>query len=201
LRILGESFTHLLPTRPSEKGGPADALGALRPLHAALNPSDPSVEEGWRRNDVWGLLLVPYALLLRGGGSDPHGSPRSSPRGGAGGPSVGGTNVTEVYTKCLMVASQLKSLTFARLSLLPSLAGGANDDDGAAVGSSPTSDFYLSAASDMLASYVDALAASGSLPITRSEWYDEEVNIAKVRFSPSGKLIRVPILITIHSTL
>ena len=87
-------------------------------------------------------------------------------------------NAKEVYTKCLMVASQLKSLTFARLSLLPSLRGG--DDGGATVGSSPTSDFYLSAASDMLASYVDALAASGSLPITRSEWYDEEVNIAKV---------------------
>ena len=87
-------------------------------------------------------------------------------------------DVKSTYLKCLMVASQLKSLTFARLSIIPSISSPMTHGGGGASSSSST-EFYLSTLSDLTAQYIDALGTSGNLPITRLEWYDEEVNLAQ----------------------
>ncbi|KAL3775657.1 hypothetical protein ACHAW5_008127 [Stephanodiscus triporus] len=143
-------------------GGGTSTAGSLLPVHRRLDPEDPAVEEGWVRRDVFGLLLVPYALLLR------------DHRDAAG----------TTYSQCLTVASQLKSLTFARLTLLPSLSTSLTERAGGCRPSSSSSsssiyDFYLSVLSEFTAQYVDALGATGNLPITRREWFDEETNTAQ----------------------
>jgi hypothetical protein len=174
----------LLPPPGGGRGTTTAAAADLLPVHRCLDPDGESaVEEGWKRRDVWGLLLVPYALLLR----DHHSAAPPSPvgRGGWGGGGGGVVDVRGTYSQCLTVASQLKSLTFARLTLLPSLSSSLAERPGgcrppsSSSSSSSIYDFYLSALSELTAQYVDALGATGNLPITRREWLDEEKNSAQ----------------------
>ena len=170
----------------------------LTSIHARLDPTSVSVEESWKRRDVWGILLISYALLLRPAASQmvsPRGSPQvsglnRSPTLGGGG-SGGGVDVKSTFSKCLMVASQLKSLTFARLSLIPSFGMPSTmpsaSSSSSLVASSrmsasedaSTYDFFVSIFAEFTAQYIDALCHTGNLPITRKEWYDEELNLAQ----------------------
>jgi len=170
---------------------------ALTAIHSRLDPNSQSAEESWKRRDVWGILLISYALLLR-----PAASQLVSPRGGGGGsspqhaaynrsPSLGGgggVDVKSTFSKCLMVASQLKSLTFARLSLIPSFGMPSTMSSSSSTSSTShrttsddasTYDFFVSIFAEFTAQYIDALCHTGNLPITRKEWYDEELNLAQ----------------------
>ena len=154
------------------------AAPALQPIHQRLDPSSASAEESWNRRDIWGFLLVPYALLLRNSAA---GRSLFSPRGGqspARDTVGGGIDVKGTFSKCLMVASQLKSLTFARLSLVPSLSSSSSSSPS----TSSSFDFYLSTLSEFTAQYINALGSTGNLPITRGEWYDEENNMAQSEY-------------------
>ncbi|KAL7539868.1 hypothetical protein ACHAXR_012321 [Thalassiosira sp. AJA248-18] len=170
----------------------SNATQLLQPIHSRLDPSSSNAEEAWKRRDIWGLLLVPYALLLRNTASQLM-SPRGSPTGHyqQRSPTAGGgvIDVKSTFSKCLMVASQLKSLTFARLSLLPSFSSSSSSspnnstmDGGGDGGSSTSFEFYLTTLSELTAQYIDALGATGNLPITRKEWLDEEVNLAQSEY-------------------
>ena len=168
---------------------------ALSAIHSRLDPNSQNAEESWKRRDVWGVLLISYALLLRPAASQlvsPRGSPqhtlnRSPPLGGGGG--GGGVDVKGTFSKCLMVASQLKSLTFARLSLIPSFGMPSTMSSSSSTSSSSshrttsddasTYDFFVSIFAEFTAQYIDALCHTGNIPITRKEWYDEELNLAQ----------------------
>jgi len=170
---------------------------ALTAIHSRLDPNSQTAEESWKRRDVWGILLISYALLLRpaasqlvsprgGSSSSPQqsGFNRSPPLGGGG---SGGVDVKSTFSKCLMVASQLKSLTFARLSLIPSFGMPSTMSSSSASATShrttsddaSTYDFFVSIFAEFTAQYVDALCHTGNIPITRKEWYDEELNLAQ----------------------
>jgi hypothetical protein len=147
---------------------------SLLSIHQRLNPDPESaIEEGWKRRDIWGFLLLPYALLLRdhAGGC----------RGGEASPVFQGrttgsvvVDVRGTYSQCLAVASQLKSLTFARLTLIPPLLSSNLTSEERSI-----KEFYLSAMSELTAQYVDALFTTGNMPISRREWLDEETNAAQ----------------------
>jgi len=173
----------LFPPQDHVGSNTASSMNALQPIHSRLDPNSASAEESWNRRDIWGLLLVPYALLLRSAASQlmsPRGSP-VHPRSPVG----GGIDVKNTFSKCLMVASQLKSLTFARMSLIPSLGMPSNTTSSTVSGSSsdPASssvfEFYASTMAEFTAQYIDALGYTGNLPITRKDWLDDEVNLAQ----------------------
>jgi hypothetical protein len=163
------------------------SMGGLQAIHSRLDPESQDVENQWKRHDIWGLLLVPYALLLRNATGTQLRSPgrsggsRSSP-GRSPPVRVGQLNIKSTYTKCLMVASQLKALTFARMSVIPCF-------DVSSVSKlehymdSSIGDFYVSVFADFTAQFIDALCATGNLPITRKEWYDEEFNMAQTEWA------------------
>lgn len=164
---------------PPTNGSAAD-VALLSSLNQRLDPNSNNIEKSWKRKDIWGLLLVPYALLLRNAASQMLicGSPVQSGCGSSGS-SAG--DIKSTYSKCLMVASQLKALTFARFSLLPSLSclSFTPPSSSSASSGSSSTEFYLSTLSELTAQYIDALGTSGNFPITRLEWYDEEVNLAQ----------------------
>ena len=143
----------------------------LLSIHQRLNPDPESaIEEGWKRRDIWGFLLLPYALLLRDhAGGRGEASPVLQGRTGSVVVDVRGT-----YSQCLAVSSQLKSLTFARLTLIPPLLSST-----LTAGERSIKEFYLSAMSELTAQYVDALFTTGNMPISRREWLDEEKNAAQ----------------------
>ncbi|KAL7435715.1 hypothetical protein ACHAXM_004800 [Skeletonema potamos] len=176
-------------------GGVVVNTPALSAIHSRLDPNSQTAEESWKRRDIWGILLISYALLLRPAASQlvsPRGSPqhatlnRSPPLGGIGG--GGGVDVNGTFSKCLMVASQLKSLTFARLSLIPSFGMPSTMSSSSSAASlshrttsddASTYDFFVSIFAEFTAQYIDALCHTGNIPITRKEWYDEELNLAQ----------------------
>ena len=165
---------------------------ALQSIHSRLDPNSPGVEDAWKRRDIYGLILIPYALLLSNAASQP-----TSPRGSGSAPSPlspdskrsprasGRSDFKNTFSKCLMVASQLKSLTFARLSLLPSFgmpSSRSSHKDATLtnhVDDASSFDFYVSVFADFTAQYIDALYATRNLPITRQEWFDDESKLAQ----------------------
>ena len=173
---------------PPISGGDAmpSSLGDLQTVHSRLDPENQDAEKQWKRRDIWGLLLIPYALLIR----NAAGSQLLSPsRGSRSSPSrsppvrAGQMNMKATCTKCLVVASQLKSLTFARMSLIPSFGtSSASKLEKHGVDSSVV-DFYISVFADFTSQFIDALCATGNLPITRKEWYDEEFNLAQTEWA------------------
>ena len=171
---------------PQGVGANTTTTAALQQIHQRLDPNDSTVEASWKRDDIWGLLLVQYALLLKAAAPNQLMSPRGSPSSPAVGFGGGGGNidVKKTFTKCLMVASQLKSLTFARLSLLPSFSSSqphtaTSSSSSTHLGESSSWDFYLSVLSELAAQYIDALGSTGNMPITRNEWLDEEEKISQ----------------------
>ena len=160
------------------------SLGDLQSVHSRLDPESRAAENQWKRRDIWGLLLIPYALLLR----NATGPQLLSPRGSGGSrPSptrsppvqIGHVNMQATCTKCLMVASQLKSLTFARTSLVPSFGTSSLSKLEKHGVDSSIVDFYVTVFADFTSRFIDALCATGNLPITRREWFDDEYQLAQ----------------------
>lgn len=184
--VFGVGNALLPPPRENDRGGydAANATQKLLPIHQRLDPdSGSAAEESWTRRDIWGLLLVPYALLLRNTtAAGRTTTTTTSPRATTPRPGTGGIDVKGTYSQCLMVASQLKSLTFARLSLLPSVSSSLVGHGSGGGGSASIYDFYLSTLSEFTAQYIDALGTTGNLPITRQEWLDEEMNMAQTEW-------------------
>ena len=78
-----------------------------------------------------------------------------------------------------MVAYQLKSLTLARLSLIPFFSMPSNTTTlTSSSASSSVFDCYASTFAEFTTQYIDALGSTGNLPITRKDWLDVEVNLA-----------------------
>lgn len=170
---------------PMSGDSPPSSLGELQAVHSRLDPENQDIEKQWKRCDIWGLLLIPYALLLRHSAGPQLLSPakgRSSPTRS---PPVrsGQLNLKAICTKCLMVASQLKSLTFARMSLIPSFGTSSLSKLEKHGIDSSIVDFYVSVFADFTSQFIDALCATGNLPITRKEWYDEENNLAQTEWA------------------
>ncbi len=88
-----------------------------------------------------------------------------------------------------MVASQYKSLTFARTSLLPSFglpSARSHHRDAFSIGHGDDVsifDFYTSVFAEFTAQYIDVLCTTGNLPITQQMWFDEEAKLAQVEYS------------------
>jgi hypothetical protein len=164
------------------------SLGDLQAVHSRLDPESQEIEKQWQRRDIWGLLLIPYALLIR----DAAGPQFRSPAKGSGGsrspptrspPVRGQWNMKATCTKCLMVASQLKSLTFARMSMIPSFGTSSLSKLEMYGVDSSIADFYVSVFAEFTSQFIDALCATGNLPITRKDWYDEEYNLAQTEWA------------------
>jgi Nuclear pore complex scaffold, nucleoporins 186/192/205 len=145
----------LLPPGESSSDG-------LIGLHARLNPD---AHEDWHRKDIWGLLAASYALLLRS-------SPLlvSSPRAGMPMPSFDARGASHA---CLELPAELKSFTFARLSLIPALQrlGNARPNLSELC---DNSEFFLSVLAEFVSHYFDVLMDSGDVPISRSRWEQDE---------------------------
>jgi hypothetical protein len=176
----------LLPPMSGDTMPPS--LGDLQAVHSRLDPESQEVEKQWQRRDIWGLLIIPYALLIR----DAAGRQFHSPAKGSGGsrspptrspPVRGQWNMKATCTKCLMVASQLKSLTFARMSLIPSFGTSSLSKLEMHGADASIVDFYVSVFAEFTSQFIDALCATGNLPITRKDWYDEEYRLAQTEWA------------------
>ena len=82
-----------------------------------------------------------------------------------------------------MVASQLKSLTFARMSLVPSFGTSSLSKLEKHGVDSSIVDFYVTVFADFTSQFIDALCATGNLPITRREWFDDEYQLAQAEWA------------------
>lgn len=127
---------------------------SLRPIHMKLVPT--ACRE-WKRGDIWGLFPAAYALLLR---SVPAvlASPRAGSHTAARSPDS--IDVRSNFGAFLGAPTDLNSLTFARLCLLPAVRKpsrlpGTKCD---------TQEFLLSVLSEYVSHLMDVLSVKGDLP-------------------------------------
>lgn len=136
---------------------------AIEPIHQKF-----AFKEGatWERTDIWGLLAAAYALLLSSSlpliSSPRHGS---SPLGRL----QGSTEIRRAFRHCLDAPKELKSMTFAKLSLLPVLRRPSQNSGTKC----DASEFLLAVLSEFVSNYLDVLSASG-LPPSRKNWQTEQ---------------------------
>ena len=125
---------------------------------------------------AYALLLHPSAVVLtspKTGGRSPSGI-SASPRRGAG-----AVDIRRTFRSCLECPFSEKSLTFARVSLLPSFGTSSTrlpaSSPGADGGGSLSSnfDFYMSVLSEYTSRYLDTVSAFGELPMSRAQWLDD----------------------------
>ena len=146
----------------------------LLPVHSRLDPKG-TAGAGWKRKDVWGILVASYALLLR---SLP--SVANSPRVGSMTPSPrphGPVDVKTTWRACMNAPTASKAFTCARLCLIPSFER--HTDKLSA--KCDTFEFYMSVMSDFMAHFLDVLSASGDVPISRSQWEHEKEKELELR--------------------
>lgn len=118
--------------------------------------------------------MLAHAMLLR---SCP--AVLSSPRaGGMASPLSGMTDVRKLWRECIDAPRSYKSITYARLSLLPALHVPLSP---VSKSSCDISEFLLSTLSDFAAHYLDTLSASGGWPISREKWMQEAKEDLKIR--------------------
>lgn len=140
----------------------------------------------WQRADVLGLLKAAYAMLLR---SSPAGL--SSPRASAspGGASPGGAiDVRKTWRECIESPAELKSFTFARLTLIPALekppSSSLEDYNNlTAAESCDVAEFLLSVLAEFSSHYLNVLSASGDRPISRAKWEQDAEDDLRLRRS------------------
>lgn len=136
----------------------------------------------WQREDVMGLLMGAYAILLRSSPtalSSPRASGVASPRGS-------GIDVRKTLRECLEAPAKQKSFTFARLCMIPALKKpnppvtdevvNPNDVNGCDVG-----EFHLVVLAEFGAQFLDLLSASGEGPISRFRWEQEMEDDLQIR--------------------
>jgi hypothetical protein len=142
-------------------------MNGLQDIHSRLKPG---AQESWRRKDIWGLLAASYALLLR---SAP--SILSSPRAGAPQPSI---DVRYASIDCFELPTELKSFSFARLTLAPALQ---RLNTNTAVEICDNSEFFLAVLSEFVSKYLNTLVDSGDMPISRQRWEKEMEEALKLQ--------------------
>jgi hypothetical protein len=142
-------------------------MNGLQDIHSRLNPD---AHESWKRKDIWGLLAASYALLLR---SAP--SILSSPRAGAPRPSI---DVRSASIDCFELPAELKSFSFARLTLVPALQ---RLNTNTTVEICDNSEFFLAVLSEFVSKYLNTLVDSGDMPISRQRWEKEVEEELKLR--------------------
>ena len=142
--------------------GTNDTRGLL-PFHAKLCNSG---EGEWKRSDMLGLLMSAYSLLL-GVLPAAMGSPRAGPASPHG--VSGAIEPRKSWKACLVAATQLKSITFARCGLLPALD---MPSDPLLTDCVP-SEFLKSTLANFTSQYANQLLCSGNMPISREKWEQE----------------------------
>lgn len=148
----------------------------------------------WRRQDIVGLIAGAYALLLHPSASaltSPKMSGRSPPVGGFSSSrqtSGGGIDIRRNFRSCLEASFTTKSLTFARVVLLPSFGASFLRFSSPSVGNveaggtvSSIFDFYISVMTEFTSRYLDTICAFGELPISRAQWYSDEEKDLQLR--------------------
>lgn len=152
---------------PPSSGPGQVSTDHLLPIHSRLDPRTESNQD-WKRKDIWGLLASSYALLLPSVVASPrHRSPSNSP---AASPRQGRIDIKSTWRACLEAPTQMKSFSFARLSLMPSFERHSTSPDGKC----DNYEFYMSVLSEFIAQYLDVLCASGNVPISRELWKNGE---------------------------
>ena len=145
---------------------------SVKPMSDRLDPNGAGFAK-WKRQDIAGLLSAAFALLLRPA-ADVMVSGRSPAPGGGG-----LTALKTTFRSCLESPTIAKSMTFARVSLMPCLGSASMKS------SSPTLDndfaFYMSILSDFTAQYLEAICSFGDLPISSQRWMDEEKEELRIR--------------------
>jgi hypothetical protein len=144
----------------------------LMPIRERIDP-DINMNSKWRRQDIEGLLSAAFGLLLR-----PATEVLSSPISGNSGPS----QIKSIFKSCLEYPAICKSLTFARVSLIPCL--GFPSDVSTAVNLDNDFSFLISVLSDFSSKYIDAICSFGQLPDSRAKWLHvetQELELSHVR--------------------
>ena len=145
---------------------------SVKPMSDRLDPNGAGFAK-WKRQDIAGLLSAAFALLLR---------PAADVMVSSGSPAPGGGGLAALkatFRSCLESPTIAKSMTFARVSLMPCLGSASMKS------SSPTLDndfaFYMSILSDFTAQYLEAICSFGDLPISSQRWMDEEKEELRIR--------------------
>ncbi|GAX19756.1 hypothetical protein FisN_37Lh024 [Fistulifera solaris] len=146
------------------------SLEGIRDLNQRFSQE---AQENWERKDILGLLMLAHAMLLR---SCP--ALLSSPRAGSLSPLAGTTDLKKLWRECIDAPRSFKSITYARLSLIPTLHVPLSLFSNS---SCDVSDFLLSTLSDFAAHYLDTLSMSGGWPISREKWMQEAKEDLKIR--------------------
>lgn len=149
----------------------------LLPVHSRLDPRSPNTGTSWKRQDIWGLLVASYALLLRslpsvansprGGGSPAPASPRPQ----------GPVDVKTTWRACMNAPVGTKAFTCARLCFMPSFERHKDKLNARC----DTYEFFMSVLSDFMAHFLDVLCASGDVPISRDRWERDAEGELEVR--------------------
>ena len=145
-------------------------------IHRRLDPQN-DAGRAWKRQDIWGLLAGAYGVLLV-----PLHSVLASPRVSgqisvSGEASLQSSDVRRTGKACLSAAYEKKSLTFARLTLIPSFQRHRDGPDSKC----DLYEFLMSVTAGFVSHYIDILAASPELPASRTMWEENENENLKVQ--------------------
>lgn len=184
----------LLPS-PEEESVLSD-YDKIKNISAQLVPS----KEGfptWKRQDIVGLLSATFSLLLRPAVAVLASSPRPSHRarnfsidslteeGTSIGTSTANTvtnSIKAMFRSCLEVPMMTKSITFARLSLLPCIGTSSTASNTSTIANLDKEFlFYISVLSDFTSQYLDTICSFSDLPISREKWMNDEIQELKLR--------------------
>jgi len=153
-------------------------------LAAVHNRLSEAAIANWKRADVLGLLMAAYAMLLR---SSPAAmsSPRASGAGSGPGSSV---DIRKTWRQCLESSHKQKSITFARICMIPALqkpAQPVSEEFFAFAAPLPcdTSEFLQSFLAEFASQYLDMLSSSGEGPVSRAKWEQDAEEELRLRRS------------------
>jgi len=150
--------------------------GNIEAINERLNPN---LERfiSWKRKDIAGFLSAAYALLLC-----PAASSLSSPRQRSNSLE---TDLKSTFRSCLEVPTVSKSLTFARLGMLPCI-GMASMNSTSSLDLDSDFCFYISVLSEFTAQYLDAICLC-DLPTSRAKWTHDEEQELQLRQVQEGE--------------
>ena len=141
-----------------------DASGTLNHLSPLEQKLSKTAGETWKRQDVFGIILSAYGLLLKAAPSA-----LTSPRGGTTASLSGGVwspqEIRRRRSEALDFPTQWRSFTFGRLSLVPAVAVHA---DPGSYQICDTESFALDILCGFMARYLEAIAVSP--PVSREKW-------------------------------
>ncbi|GKY94622.1 hypothetical protein MPSEU_000427700 [Mayamaea pseudoterrestris] len=120
------------------------------------------VEKDWQRPDIFGLLLAGYSLLLRRSPAA-LASPRMGPTSPRGATAI---DIRKAWKEGIQAPTQLKSITYARLCLIPALRMPKDD----LLPNCIPSEFLLSTLAGFTSQFFDQILCTGGAPISRRKW-------------------------------